>query len=156
MMTSAPLLQRTGGKLMLDRGKRIVERLHEDAAHGVDDEHARSVLGLDQGRAAAGRARRIIDRPDHARRALDEDERLFLVPGMIAERHRVDAGIEEFAIDRFGDAEAAGGILAVSDDQIELPVAHKLRQPLKDDGAPAAPNHITDEKDAHFSRLADR
>ena len=46
-------LERAGGELALDRGERIVERVHEDAAHGVDDQHARAVLGLDQRRAAA-------------------------------------------------------------------------------------------------------
>ena len=71
---------------------------------------------------------RIIDRPDHARRALDEDQRLLLVPGMIAERNGVDAGVEEFAIDRFGDAEAAGRVLAIGDDQVELPVPDQMRQ----------------------------
>ena len=49
-------LERTGRKLALDRRERIVERLHEDAAHDVDDQHARAVPGVDQGRAAAGRA----------------------------------------------------------------------------------------------------
>ena len=75
------------------------------------------------GGAAARRAGRIVDRPDQARRALDEDQRLLLVPGMIAERDGVGAGVEQFAIDRLGDAEAAGGVLAVDDDEIELPVA---------------------------------
>ena len=81
-------LERAGGKLALDRRERIVERVHEDAAHGVDDQHARAVLGVDQRRAAAGRAGGIIDRAHELRRALDEDQRLLLVPGMIAERDR--------------------------------------------------------------------
>ena len=41
------LAERTGGELALDRGERIVERVHEDAAHHVDDEHALAVLALD-------------------------------------------------------------------------------------------------------------
>ena len=36
--------ERTGGEFALDRGERIVERVHEDAAHGVDDERALAVL----------------------------------------------------------------------------------------------------------------
>ena len=47
-------LERAGGKLALDRGERIVERIHEDAAHDIDHQHARAVLGVDQRRAAAG------------------------------------------------------------------------------------------------------
>ena len=83
-MASAPLLERAGGKLALDRGERIVERVHEDASHGVDDEHARAVARLDQRGAAARRAGRKVDRAQQPRRALDEDQRLLLVPGVIA------------------------------------------------------------------------
>ena len=77
--------------------------------------------------AAAGRAGRIVDRADQPRRALDEDQRLLLVPGVIAERDRVGAGVEQLLVDRLGDAEAAGGVLAVDDDEIELPVARPGR-----------------------------
>ena len=45
--------------------------------------------------AAARRAGRIIDRADEPRRALDEHQRLALVPGVIAERDRVGAGVDE-------------------------------------------------------------
>ena len=78
-------------------------------------------LRLEQRGAAAGRARGIIDRAHQARRALDEDERLALVPGMIAERDGVGAGVDEVVVDRLGDAEAAGGVLAIDHDEIELP-----------------------------------
>src|SRR5258708_14509686 len=53
------LLQRTGGKLALNRGERIVERIHEDAAHRIDPKHPRAVLGLDQRDAATGCARGV-------------------------------------------------------------------------------------------------
>ena len=38
-------------------------------------------------------------------------------------------------IDRLGDAEAAGGVLAVDDDEIELPLGDQSRQALGDNGA---------------------
>ena len=113
MMASAPLPSGQAVKLAVDGGERIVERLHEHAAHGIDDERAGAVLRLDQRRAAAGRAGGIVDRPDQARRALDEDERLLLVPGVIAERDGVGAGLDQLAIDRLGDAETARRVLAV-------------------------------------------
>ncbi len=50
---------------------------------------------------------------------------------------------------RLGDAEAAGGVLAVDHDEIELPVAHQARQALVDDGAPAAADDVADEQNAH-------
>ena len=152
MMASAPARSGQARELAVDRGERIVERVHEDAAHGVDDEHPRAVFGLDQRRAAARRAGGIVDRPDQPRRALDEDQRLLLVPGMIAERDGVGAGVDEFAIDRLGDAEAAGGVLAVDHDEIELPVADEAGQALVDDGPPAAADNIADEQNAHAQR----
>ena len=143
------LPQRTGGQLAIDRGEGIVERVHEDAAHGIDDEDARAVPGLEQRRAAARRAGGIVERPNEARRALDEHQRLLLVPGMIAERDRVGAGVDQFAVDRLGDAEAAGGVLAVDHDEIELPVADEAGQALGDDGPPAAADDVADEQNAH-------
>ena len=141
------LLERTCRKLALDRGKRIIERVHEDAAHGVDDQHARAVLGFDQRHAAAGRAGGEIDRAKQLGRALDEDQRLLLVPGMIAAGHRVGAGVEELLVDRLGDAEAAGGILAIHRDEIEPPVAHQPGQTLEQDGAAAAAHDVADEEE---------
>ena len=76
--------QRTGGKLSVDRGERIVERLHEDAAHGIDDKSLGAVLGVDHGGAASRGAGRKVDRTNEPRRALDEHQRLALVPGVIA------------------------------------------------------------------------
>ncbi len=64
---------------------------------------------------------------------------------MIAERHRVGAGIEKFVEDRLGDAEAAGRVLAIDHDEIELPVAHQARQLLADDGAPGAADDVADK-----------
>ena len=50
---------------------------------------------------------------------LDVDERVLLIESMIAERNAVGACIEKVGQDGFGDAEAAGGIFAVDDDEIE-------------------------------------
>ena len=52
------LAQRTGVEFAADGGERIVERRHEDAADGVDDQRALAVLGVDQRGAAARRAPR--------------------------------------------------------------------------------------------------
>ena len=155
MMASAPLFQRTGGELALDRGERIVERLHEDAAHGVDDERARAVLGVDHGRAAPRRAGRIVDRANEPRRALDEHQRLALVPGVIAERDGVGAGVDQIVVDRLGDAEAAGGVLAVDHDEVELPFGDQLGHPVEQDVAPAAPDDVADEENSHITPSAE-
>src|SRR5579862_4083374 len=141
--------ERARRQLALDGRERIFERVHENAAHGIDDQRARTVFGLDHRRAAARRAGGIVDRTDQLWRALDEHQRLFLIPGVIAERDGVRAGLHQFTIDRLGDAETAGGILAVDYDQIELPVANEFGQTLIDDRAPAAADDIADEKNAH-------
>src|SRR6516165_12751874 len=132
-----------------DGGERIIQRIHENAPHRVDDQCARAIFGLDHRRAAARRARGIVDRADELRRALDEDKRLFLIPGVIAERDRIDAGVDELPVYRLGNAEAAGGILAIGDDEIEFPIANEIRQALVDKGTAAASDNVADKKDAH-------
>ncbi|MHC2275865.1 hypothetical protein ACVME8_002476 [Bradyrhizobium diazoefficiens] len=148
--------ERTGAELALQRRKGIVERGHEDAAQSIDDERMLAVLGLDQRRAAAGRAARIVRGPHQAVGALDEHQGLALVPGVIAERHRVGAGIEKLLIDRFGDAEAAGGIFAVDDDEIERPVLDHVGQIFGDGRAPRTADDITHEENAQLQNSGNR
>ena len=71
---------------------------------------------------------------------------------MIAAGDDVGAGVDELVVDRLGDAEAAGGVLAVDGDEIELPVADQPGQPLEHDGAPAAAHDVADEQNAHALR----
>ena len=70
---------------------------------------------------------------------------------MIAERDRVGAGIDEFVENRLGDAEAAGRVLAVEHDQIELPLGDQGRQPFAHDRAPGAADHVADEENTQAS-----
>ena len=94
----------------------------------------------------------IIDRAKQLGRALDEDQRLLLVPGVVAAGDRVGAGVDEVLVDRLGDAEAAGGVLAIDGDEIEPPVAHQPGQTLEQDGAAAASHDVADEENAHALR----
>jgi hypothetical protein len=66
--------------LVVENRERVVERRHEDAADGVDDQRALAVFGIDQRGAAARRASWKIRRPNQFWRALDEHQRLALVP----------------------------------------------------------------------------
>jgi hypothetical protein len=90
-------------------------------------------------------AGRKVDRTNEPRRALDEHQRLALVPGVIAERDGVGAGVDEVVVDRLGDAKAAGGVLAVDHDEIEAPFGDQLRHVIEQDGAPATPDNVADE-----------
>src|SRR5205085_9189379 len=100
-------------------------------------------------------AGRIVERPDQTRRALDEYERLALVPCVVAERDHISARVDEFPIDHLGDAKAAGGVLAIDDDKIELPLAHEPRQAFGHDPAAAAADNVADKKQAHQLRFRD-
>ena len=91
------------------------------------------------------RAFREIDRTNELRRALNEHQRLALVPGMIAEGHCVCAGVEEFVEDRLGDTEAPGRVLAIDQHEIELPVAHQARQPFADNCTPRPADHVANK-----------
>src|SRR5581483_12279686 len=55
-------------------------------------------------------------------------------------------------VDGFGDAEAAGRVLAVDDDEVEFPITHQTRQPLENNGAAGTPNHIANEQDTHATQ----
>ena len=151
MMASADCLSGQTRKLTLDRGERVVERVHEHPPHHVDDEHTRAVAGVDQRGATARRAGRKVDRPQQPRLALDEDQRLLLIPRVVADGHDVGAGIEEFLVDRLGDAEAAGSVLAIDRDEIEPPVAHEAGQALDQGLSSAAADDVADEENAHAS-----
>ena len=61
----------------------------------------------------------------------------------------VDAGIDHLVVDRLGDAEAAGGVLAIDDDAVERPVAPQRGQALEHGRTAGPPHHITDEQKTH-------
>ena len=144
----APLAERAEAELALDDGERIVERVHEDAAEDIDDQEPRALRALDHRGAPSRRAGGVIGRPDQARLALDEHERLALVEGVIAERHRIDADGAEFLENGFGEAKAAGGVLAVDDDEIEPPAGAQDGNLLENGGAARPPDDVADEEQA--------
>ena len=144
------LPKRASFELLVDDGKGIVERRHEDAADRIDDQHTPAVFGVDQRAAAAGRASRKIRRADEFWRALDEHQRFALVPGVIAERDGIAAGVEQFLINHLGDPETAGRILAVDNDEIERPVADHAGQMLRDGGPPCPADNVAHEKNAQI------
>ena len=96
----------------------------------------------------------IIDRTQQARLAVDEDQRLALVPRMVARGDDIGAGVDELLADRLGDAEAARRILAIDDDEIGGIARSELRQ-FGDHGLPARPSHhIAQKQNAHPIALA--
>src|ERR1700730_5210683 len=94
---------------------------------------------------------RKIQGPDQARRALDENQRFLLIPGVVAERDRIRTGIDELLVDRLGDPETAGGILAIDDNEIERPVLDHARQMFGYCGAAGLADDVTDKEDTQIS-----
>ena len=81
--------------------------------------------------------------------ALDEDERLLLVEGMVAERDGVGAGLEQLLQDGLGDAEAAGRVLAVDDDEVERVAPAQAGQRLDNRLAAGAADDIAEKEETH-------
>ena len=127
----------------------FIERVHENAAHDIEHQHAGAVASLADGDAAARRAGRKIDRPDHARLPFDEDQGLALVPGVVAERDDVRAGVQDVVGNRLGDAEAARRVLAIDHDEVEPPAFAQGGKLLRDHIAAWSADDIAEEKETH-------
>ena len=131
--------------------ERVVGKPHENPPDEVEDEHPGACLRLDDRRSASGRAGGPIRGADQAGLTPDEDERLALIPGMVAERHRIGTRFEELGTDHFGNSGASCRVFAVHDHAIERKPLSQPGKPLED-RVPARPSHhIADEQKAHRS-----
>ena len=146
--------ERAGAQLPLHPREGIVQRVHEDPAHDIHHQHAGAVLGLQQIGAATGRACGIIQWADEARLAGDEDQRLLLVPGVIAQGHAIGAGLDDLPTDGLGDAEAPRRVFAIHHHEIELPVPAQAGQAVEEDVAPGAAHDVADEENPHGVSLS--
>ena len=110
-----------------------------------------AALGLEQLGAAARRVGegRIVERPDQPRLAHDVGQRLLLVPGVVAERQAVGAGVEQLARRGLGDAEAGGGVLGVDDDELQAQAPAQAGQVVGEAVAARAADHVAEEGQAH-------
>ena len=138
--------ERAGRDLALGGPERVVGEPHEDAPDEIGDENPRACLRLDDRRASSGRAGRPIRGAQQTRLTLDEDERLALIPGMVAKRHRIGARFDELGADRLGDAGPARRIFAVHDDAIERKPSPQSGKPLENRVSARSSHHIPDEQ----------
>jgi hypothetical protein len=92
--------------------------------------------------------RGIVGGADEAGLALDEDQRLALVEGVIAERDRVGAGGEKSSqiASVMPKPPAAFSPLTTTKSSAS---ARAVRQMLEQHGAPAAPDDVADEQQPH-------
>ena len=143
------LAQRVGHQQLIDGGEGIVDRIHEESRHRVDDQNLAPVGERENAGALAGRAGRKIDRAQQTRIAVDIGNDLAPVPDVIAGRHHVRAGGVELGADLVGDAEAMRRVLAVDRDEIEAELTPEAWQLGDDDIAPGAADHVAAEKKSH-------
>ena len=68
---------------------------------------------------------------------------------MVAGGHDIGAGIDGLEKDVFGDAEAAGGVLAVDDDEIEFQVARSGRAVVPRPPSAGLADHVTQKQKSH-------
>ena len=131
--------------------------MHEDAAHDVGDQNARAVPGQVDAGAAAGRALGIIGGAQEAVLARGECQRLALVPDMIAGGDDIGACGERGLENLFRDAETAGRVLAVDDDEIEPEIGNQAGKLLPHRRPPRFAHHVAEKEKSHGSSIeADR
>jgi hypothetical protein len=145
----AAVADRAGRKLLGDGRKRIVERLHKEHAEHADHQDARAVpCRVDVG-AAPRRAGRVVERTQEALLARREDQRLALIPNVVAGGHAVGPGIDDRLEGLLGDAKATGGVLAVHHDEIEAVPLDQSWKEIRDDDATGASHDIAQKEQLH-------
>lgn len=99
--------------------------------------------------SAPRRAGREVDGPDQPVLTLDVDQRVALVPHVVAGGHHVGAGIKDVLEDCLGDAETGGGVLAVHDDEVDGVGLHQARKRVHHGLAAAASDQIAKKQKTH-------
>ena len=103
-------------------------------------------------RSRAGRAGRIIQRPQQPRLGLDERHNLFPVPDVIASGDDGNAGPQQIDRDFRRDASPGGGVLAVHDDEIDRIFLLQFRQAGDDRAAARLADDVAEEKNREHAR----
>src|SRR5207247_7502280 len=133
------------------RPERVVQRVQEDPADQVHDEHI-VPAGLDHAPALAGCRGRVVRGSQdvlHVRQLADE---LFLGEDMVAAGDHVSARPLELSRDLGRQAEAPGCVLAVEDREVGAQLLLKRRQDRLD-GVPAGmADNVGDEQDLQLLR----
>ena len=100
--------------------KGAVESRHEYAPLKVQQTKANSAAGVANIEPRAGRAGRVVVRPEQPGLLGEIGNNRLLVPDMIARSEQIDFGIQDFFGNLRGHAETGGGIFHVGDAQIDV------------------------------------
>jgi hypothetical protein len=125
----------------------------EDVAADVDDAESGAVA-LEDADAAPGLAAQVVRGPDDALVIFQIGVDLTAPVGVVAEGDRIDTRGEDLIGVLGCDAEAAGGVLAVDDDECRGPALACDRQAVEQRAAPEATHDIPDEQDPHGRLLS--
>ena len=124
---------------------------HEDVAGQVDDGQAHAVA-RDHRVAVAGLAAQVVGGTQDPRLAVQVGVDLAAAVGVVAERDHVDARREDVLGELGRDAEAAGEVLAVDDDERRVVALAQLRQQAQQRAPARRTDEIAAEEDARRSR----
>ena len=123
--------------------------IHEEVAGEVDDGDRRAVGRRSHGQAAPRRALRVVGRPHDAVVAREEPEDLALSPHVVAGGEHVDAAAEQLEGDLGGDAGTVRRVLAVDDDEVDVAVFARSREPRRSASRPGFPNTSPTKRMSH-------
>ncbi len=143
-----------GGQHVVDGMEGIVGGVHEHAAHHVDDRVADAAFGCAFIHAIARQARQQVDGPQYAAGSfmavgghrVHVVDQLALVPDVVAGGEHVCAQLEQVFGDLRSDAETAGGVFSVDDDQIDGMGGAHMPDVLADNPAACTAENVADEK----------
>ena len=134
--------------------------LGEGRAHGAEEHLTREVdhaeappVRLDHRVAAARAALRVVGRAHDARLLVEVLVDLAVAVGVVAERDRVGAELEQLARGLAGDAHAARGVLAVDHHEVRLVLLADAGKQRGQRPAADAAHHVADEKELHDGRF---
>jgi hypothetical protein len=139
----------------------VVAGGHEDAALQVEDGVFGAVAELALVDAEAGCADGVVGGTDDAA-ATDVRvggdghvlEDFFLVPDVVAGGDDVGAEVEEFFCEGGGDAEAASGVFAVDDEEVDGVGLQDVGEMFADDMAAGRAEDVADEENVHRMSLS--
>ena len=135
--------------------KGTVHRTHEGASQQAERGHRRAVAGGGQGELAARRVGREVGRLADAVVLLQRRDDLRFLVDVIAQRHQIDAGLAELAVEAGVNPEplAAFSALAITRSMLLVRDQHRQR-PLHERHARRT-HDVADEKKPHMSSMQD-
>jgi len=148
------LAHRTSAELVLHGRKRIIERIHENAAHDIDHQHLMAGTGLIKPSPFARYAGGIVARTQNAVLVIDEGQNLALISPMVAGGDAIDPGAKKLIGHRPSQAEAARGIFGIGDDEIGFQDVFQAGELGRNHVPARPPDDVANEQKSHPGFIA--